>query len=68
MSKVRIEDMSMGKVLYLHTAKSDAEELARQLGRGHLERFQSVEHSSGLGWFVKDKESGRVFDAQGLVQ
>ncbi len=68
MSKTRIWDQQLNRVLYLHSEKSDAESLAVLLGRGHLERFQVIEHSSELGWFVKDKESGRIFDAQGLVQ
>lgn len=68
MAAVRFEDRDSGKTFYLHSEKSDAEALAIQLGHGHLERFTVIEHSSQLGWFVKDKESGRVYDAQGLAQ
>lgn len=68
MYKVRIEDRELGKTMYLFPKEADAKQQAVLLGRGHLERFEVRQHSSELGWFIKDKESGRIFDAQGLVQ
>lgn len=65
---VRLTDKSLGKVLYLYVSQAEAEQHAVLLGRGHLERFKAEMHESELGWYVKDRESGRIIDAQGLVQ
>lgn len=65
---IRIRDESSGKTMYLYPTQAEADALAIQLGRGHLERFKAVEHASGNGWFVKDRESGRLYDAQGVIQ
>ena len=64
----RIEDKGLGKVLYLFSDEEAACREGALLGRGHLERFKAVAHSSGLGWYVEDKESGRLYDVQGLVR
>lgn len=66
MRSVREEDN--GKVLRLFITMEEAMANAQLLARGSLERFHAIEHKSKNGWLVQDKESGRQFDAAGLIQ
>lgn len=66
MHSVRQEDD--GKVLRLFPTMDDAIKNAQLLARGSLERFHAVKHKSENGWLVHDKESGRQYDAAGLIQ
>ena len=65
MRTVRQEDD--GKVLRLFSIESDAVKAANLIARGALERYQSIQHKSGNGWLVEDKETGRQFDANGPI-
>lgn len=65
MTPVRVE--VAGKVLRLFPSFHDAQVRAQLLAHGALERFQPVEHESGTGWLVSDKESGRQFDDAGPI-
>ena len=68
MAVVRIEDKHFNKVVYLYSLKADADQLASSLSSSADDRFIVAEHESRLGWVVKDTMSGRVYDAQGMVQ
>ena len=68
MYSVRVEDQETKKTLYLFPDQSVATRDSVLLACGHLDRFEVQQHSTGLGWVIKDKESGRIFDAQGLAQ
>lgn len=65
MQTVRQEDD--GKVLRLFALESDANSAAGLIARGALERFEVIQHKSGNGWLVHDKESGRYLDASGPI-
>lgn len=55
-----------GKSLWLFPNHDHAETARVQLARGALERFEVQAHPSGLGHWIKDKETGRFFDSQGM--
>lgn len=64
----RVEDHELGKVMYLYTEQQQAVRDAGYMARGiPTERFEVKPHSSGLGWFIHDKETGRIFDVDGRV-
>ncbi len=65
MRTVRQEDGA--KVLQLFQLESDAIQAAQLIARGALERYQAVQHKSGNGWLVQDKETGRQLDASGPI-
>jgi hypothetical protein len=56
-----------GKTLRLFNSESDATAAAQMIARGALERFRAVQHKSGNGWLVQDKETGRQLDADGPI-
>ena len=52
----RVEDQELGKVMYLFTEQSKAETEASYLANGQPEHYEVKQHSTGLGWFIKDKK------------
>jgi len=64
----RVEDEELGKVMFLFTDQKKAEREVVYLANGHPEHFEVKPHSTGLGWFIKDNKTGRIFDADGRVQ
>lgn len=65
MNTVRVEEN--GKVLRLYPSRLAAEGGAVILAKGALQRFEPVIHPSMTGWLIRDNETQREFDADGLV-
>jgi hypothetical protein len=66
MHTVRCEDN--GLTLRLFMSEKAAQDYAVLLAPGALERFLPQLHDSGTGWYVADRESGRQYDAAGLIE
>ena len=63
---VRIECGNI--VLRLFPSLASAERACLELGCGHLNRFEPVEHESKTGWLVRDRQSLRLYDDAGLIK